>query len=120
MRSQIRGALLALALAAALTACAATAPASSIGTGAASSSAPPATASASAKHMHGAFGNYTRVVRDGQTFYCDQEKDTGTRMLHETCLTQSQMEAEQENARNFMQGVQGMAASPPANPNSVR
>ncbi len=119
MRSQLSGVLLALALAAALSGCAATAPASSAGSGSASSSAPVATATAPAKHLQGAYGNYTRVVRDGQVFYCDQEKDTGTRMVHETCLTQTQMEAQQENARNFMQGVQGMAASPPSNPNSV-
>jgi hypothetical protein len=42
---------------------------------------------------------------------------TGTRMMQETCLTQAQMDAQEENARNFTQGVQGIALPPPSSPN---
>ena len=34
-------------------------------------------------------------------------------MIEETCLTQAQMDAEQEKARNFTEGVQGIANLPP-------
>jgi hypothetical protein len=119
MRSQFMGALLACAAAAALAACAATNPASSASAGSAGAGVPAAAAAPPAKPLRGELAAYKPVVRDGETWYCAQEKDTGTRMMHETCLTQSQIEAKEENMRHFMQDAQGLATSS-ANPNAVR
>ena len=78
--------------------------------------APVKGSTATAKPMKSAYGNYTRVVRNGQAMYCQQDKDTGTRMVHEVCLTEEQMREQQEHARNFMQDAQ-IAAPPIAGPN---
>lgn len=59
-------------------------------------------------------GGYRRVQRNGQTYYCIKEIPTGSLMAQETCLTQAQMDAEQEKARNFAEGVQGIATLPPS------
>ncbi|HEV2700196.1 MAG TPA: hypothetical protein VGV09_01095 [Steroidobacteraceae bacterium] len=91
------------AVALALSSCAATGPAKP-------SSTSPATTGASV-------GNYRRVVRNGQTLYCINEIPTGKRMVEETCVTQAQMNEQEEKARNFTQGTQGMAL-PLASPNS--
>jgi hypothetical protein len=90
--------LLVFAAAAALTACATSGP-------------PPAGAGAAPA------GNYRRVVRNGQTLYCQRDTPTGTRMMQETCLTQAEMDAQEEKARSFTQGVQGIALPPPSSPN---
>ena len=91
-----------------LCACATTGPAAS--TAAAKVSVPATVASAPGDSPK-AIGNYGRVVRNGQTFYCQKDADTATRMVHETCITQAQAQAQQENARNFMQSTQGIATS---------
>jgi hypothetical protein len=97
---QFRQQFVGFAAALALSACAVTAP-------------PPAATTATdtaAKNAPKACGNYVRVVRAGQTLYCQKDADTSTRMVHETCVTQAQ--AQEENARNFMQGATGIANSP--------
>jgi hypothetical protein len=91
--------LLVFVAAAALSACATGGPPKPAGTG----SAPT--------------GNYRRVVRNGQTLYCQRDTPTGTRMMQETCLTQAEMDAQEEKARSFTQGVQGIAMPPPSSPN---
>ena len=109
-------AVLAFAAAVTLAACAAPGPRNS-STGSSRGSVPAAAAAAPAKDMKATYGNYGRVMRDGQTLYCKKESDTATRMVQETCLTPEQMLAQQENARNFMQGAQGIANTPPTSPN---
>jgi hypothetical protein len=94
-----------LAAACALGACATTAPA----TQATVPAKPVAVPAASAATLPG----YRRVVRNGQTLYCINEIPTGSRMMEETCLTQAQMDSEREKARNFTEGVQGIATLPP-------
>ena len=106
MTGQFRHEFVGFAAALALSACAATGP-------------PPAAASsdAAAKNSPKAYGNYMRVVRGGQTLYCQKDADTSTRMVRETCLTQAQAQAQEENARNFMQGATGIA-NVPVSPNA--
>jgi hypothetical protein len=116
MRPQIRREILAFAAASTLAACAATGPSNPSGPGSAISSAPAAAAAPAAKGMKSAYGNYVRVTRNGQAVYCKEERDTATRMMQETCLTQAQMEAQEENARKFMQGTQGIANTPASGP----
>ena len=114
MKQHVDGKYLAFAAAPlVLCACATTGPAAS--TAAAKVSVPTTVATAPSDSPK-AIGDYGRVVRNGQTFYCQKDSDTATRMVHETCITQAQAEAQQENARNFMQGTQGIA-TPVANPN---
>jgi hypothetical protein len=67
--------------------------------------------------MKAAYGSYVRVMRNGQALYCKKESDTATRMVQETCLTPAQMQAQQENARDFMRSTQGMANAPVTGPN---
>lgn len=88
-----------LAAAAVLTSCAATVP----------TQPAPKPAATAAKTAPG----YRVVVRNGQTLYCTKEMPTGSRMIEETCLTQAQMDAARDNARNFTEGVQGIATLPP-------
>lgn len=88
-----------LAAAMVLTSCAATVPAQPA----------PKPAATAAKTMPG----YRAVVRNGQTLYCTKETQTATRLVEETCLTQAQMDAARDNARNFTEGVQGIATLPP-------
>jgi len=108
--------LIGFAAASALSACAATGPAPANGPGPASAVTPPATTTA-ANNAPKAYGNYIRVVHGGQSLYCQKEADTSTRMVHETCLTQAQAQAQEENARNFMQGATGIANTPVSGPN---
>ncbi len=117
MKRQFRLVILAFSGALALSACATTVPGPARAAVSASPSAPAAAAPASGNAPK-VFGNYVRVVRGGQTLYCQKDADTSTRMVHETCLTQAQAEAQQENARNFMQGAQGIATTPVAGPNA--
>ncbi len=98
--------LLILAAASALTSCATTAPAAQATVPAKPAAVPAASAAT-------AVPGYRRVMRNGQTLYCVKEIPTGSRMIEETCLTQAQMDAEQEKARNFTEGVQGIATLPP-------
>ena len=111
MRQPFSGQLVVFANALLLSACAATHPAGSNGTPSANA-AIPATAAPATNNDPKAYGNYVRVVRKGQTLYCQKDLDTGTRMVHETCLTQAQAQAQQDNARNFMQSAQGIANTP--------
>jgi hypothetical protein len=116
MRRPFRQQLVGLAAALTLCACAATGPTPSNPPGPTSAGTPP-TAATTAQNAPKAYGNYVRVVRGGQTLYCQKDADTSTRMVHETCLTQAQAQAQEENARNFMQGATGIATStaPPQN-----
>jgi hypothetical protein len=95
----LRFGLLLLAVAAGLSACATTAP-----------TKPAATVSSSS-------GGYRQVVRNGQTLYCRTEKVTGTLFQEENCLTQAQMQAQEEDARRFAHDVQGLATAT-SSPNS--
>lgn len=63
------------------------------------------------------YGNYRQVVRNGQTFFCRSEKVTGTLFTEENCLTQAQMQAQEENARRIAQDAQSIAVAP-ASPNA--
>ena len=121
MTRQIRQQFVGFAAALALGACAATGPTPSNPAPPASVGAPPTASSgdAAAKNSPKAYGNYVRVVRAGQTLYCQKDADTSTRMVHETCLTQAQAQAQtqEENARNFMQGATGIA-NVPVSPNA--
>jgi hypothetical protein len=118
MTRQFRQQFVGFAAALALSACAAPGPtpsnpppAASVGT------APTATSSDGAtKASPKAYGNYVRAVRGGQTLYCQRDADTSTRMVHESCLTLAQ--AQEENARNFMQGAMGIA-NVPVSPNAL-
>jgi hypothetical protein len=112
MKQRFGGTFLACAAALALCACAATGPGGSDGTAAAKATVP-ASVTTAPNNSPKAIGNYMRVQRNGRTLYCQKDLDTATRMVQETCLTQAQAEAQQENARNFMQGAQGMATTVP-------
>ena len=82
--------------------------------------ATPEATAASAKSTSSApatIGKYRRVVRNGQTYYCTQERPTGSLTMQETCLTQAQAEAQEKAARDFALGVQGLPQLPPS-PNS--
>jgi hypothetical protein len=114
MKLQTGVRLFAFAAPLALGACAATGAAGSHATGPANVSAPASVASAADGPK--AYGNYMRVVRNGQTLYCQKDLDTATRMVQETCLTPAQAQAQQENAHNFMQGAQGIANTPASGP----
>jgi hypothetical protein len=100
MNKNLASGLQILAAAMALTSCAATDPTKPTATSAATGAA--------------TVGGYRRVVRNGQTYYCIKEIPTGSLMVQETCLAQAQMDAEQEKARNFAEGVQGIATLPPS------
>jgi hypothetical protein len=115
MKLQFGEKLLVLAAPLALGACAATGAAGSHPTGPTNVSAP-ASVPTAADNSPKAYGAYVRVVRNGQTLYCQKDSDTATRMVHETCLTQAQAQAQQENAHNFMQDAQGIANTPASGP----
>jgi hypothetical protein len=115
MKLQFGTKLLACAAPLALGACAATGAAGSHATVPATVSAPAGVAAAP-DNSPKAYGNYLRAVRNGQTMYCQKDSDTATRMVQETCLTPAQAQAQQENARNFMQGAQGIANTPASGP----
>lgn len=115
MQQQSAGKLLAVMAPLALAACAATGAAGSHATGPTNVAAPASVAPA-ADNSPKAYGNYLRVVRNGQTMYCQKDSDTATRMVQETCLTPAQAQAQQENAHNFMQGAQGIANTPASGP----
>jgi hypothetical protein len=51
-------------------------------------------------------GGYTRVVVHGKELFCRTEAITGTRMEHRICLTQAQLEARQEAARQYLETLQ--------------
>jgi hypothetical protein len=110
MKQQFHGKHFAFTIALGLSACATTGPAPSTATPA--SVSPPATAATSAQSGPNAYGNYLRVVRGGQTLYCQKDTETSSRMVHETCLTPAQAQAQQDSARQFMQGAQGIATTP--------
>lgn len=112
MTRQFRQQLVGFAAALVLSACAATGPAPATPAGPARADAPPASHTAAAQNAPKAYGNYARVVRGGQTLYCQKDADTSTRMVHETCLTQAQAQAQEESARQFMQNTTGIANSP--------
>ncbi len=115
MKLQIVPKLLAFAAPLALGACAATGAAGSHATGPTNLSAPASVAPAS-DNSPKAYGNFMRVVRNGQTLYCQKDSDTASRMVQETCLTEAEAKAQQENAHNFMQGAQGIANTPASGP----
>ena len=109
MKQQLGGKCLAFAAAPlVLCACAATGPAAST---APAKVSVPATVTTAPRDGPKAIGNYRRVVRNGEALYCQKDADTATRMVQETCITQAQAVAQQENARNFMQSTQGIATS---------
>lgn len=104
--------------AAALAACATQPPPAAAAAAATATVVPASATGTHAKAMKSAYGNYVRVVRGGQTMYCQQDKDTSTRMIHEVCMSEDQMREQQEHARNFMQDAQ--IASPPISGPNVR
>ncbi len=112
MKLHTRGRHMAFAAALALGACATTPPPPAQNPSPASIPAPAATTGTAARKEPQAYGNYLRVVRGGQTLYCQKDSDTNTRMVHETCLTPAQARAQEEEARRFMQGAQGISNTP--------
>ncbi len=50
---------------------------------------------------------YTTVVVDGETRYCRNDMDTGSRVARtKVCLTAAQLKASQDNSQDFMNQVQ--------------
>jgi hypothetical protein len=49
---------------------------------------------------------YDRVVINGKQLFCRTEPITGTRISHKVCLTQAQLQARQDAARQFIETLQ--------------
>jgi hypothetical protein len=114
---QLKGFLI-LTGAAVLVACATQAPAPSTGN-AANGNAPVSTApvlttntSGSSAPMKVPFG-YERVVQsDGTEVYCRNDLDTSSRVARtRVCLTAAQLQAQQQNSQDFINGVQAHGAA---------
>ena len=57
---------------------------------------------------------FTRVVRNGNEYFCHRENVTGSRMeKHEVCLTQAQIDEQREKGVDFLQQVQEMGTRTP-------
>lgn len=71
--------------------------------------APAATGVTAAEEAGKSAADYRRVTRDGQDYYCKRQKVTAslTRVV-ETCLTAAQLEAQRNDAKDYVNKVQGV------------
>jgi hypothetical protein len=97
--------------AATLGACATQAPAPAAallpGTPVIAATPPAATSTAKAVMPYG----YTRVMVNGEERFCRNDVTTGSRTEHtKVCLSQTQLDASQQNSQDFINSVQGRAA----------
>jgi hypothetical protein len=122
MSSQIYGRFLVISAALALGACASTKPAeppsaetaranlavASSNAAVSEASSPLGTSSASLKPGNG----YRKVVKNGETYYCEKSATTGTRVNAKvTCLTQAEMTALSQNGQDLLNGVRSVPGS---------
>jgi hypothetical protein len=108
MARPLCGSLLAIAACSALAACASGAPPS------VKANAPVAAASPAAlKEVSDRQRGYSRVTRNGEDYFCRRKPVTGslTRTV-ETCFTQAQLDASAQNAKDFLNRVQGVPGQP--------
>jgi hypothetical protein len=122
MSSQIHGRILVIAATLALGACASTKPTEppSVETARANlavasnnaavseASSPLGTSGASLKPGNG----YRKVVKNGETYYCEKSASTGTRVNTQvTCLTQAEMTALSQSGQDLLNGVRSVPGS---------
>lgn len=112
MKKALTRDLLVAAAVSALAACAAPAP---------QDVAPAATGATAVKPAGNSSADYRRVTRNGEEYYCKRQKVTAslTRVV-ETCLTAAQLEAQRNDAQDYVnktQGVPGQTAG--SNPMNV-
>ncbi|MGH8279970.1 MAG: hypothetical protein ACRETQ_10480 [Gammaproteobacteria bacterium] len=89
-----------------LVACASKPPSRATATGISRATVPAAARAARPKQVRSAFAGYQRVVVKGQALYCRYEVVTGSNIKQQTCLTRSQLVAEQRAAQKFVQQAQ--------------
>ena len=107
MRTLVAGSLITLA------ACAGQPPQPEPTTAAASSGSTAGQDLAGSKSSSVPYG-FTRVVRNGNEYFCHRETVTGSRMeKHEVCLTQAQIDEQREKGVDFLQQVQQMGTRTP-------
>jgi hypothetical protein len=122
MSSKFYGRFLVISAALALGACASTQPAAppSVETSRANlalasnnaavseASSPLGTSGATLKPGNG----YRKVVKNGETYYCEKTAATGTRVNAKvTCLTQAEMTALSQNGQDLLNGVRSQPGS---------
>jgi hypothetical protein len=88
-----------------LAACASQPPATAQQT-AAPTAKPAAAASAASAAGNKDTGPFHRVVRDGQTLYCDDGPQLGSRMARPRCLTEAQFQQWQEQNAYYKEEVE--------------
>jgi hypothetical protein len=104
MTKALTGRLLVAAAVSALAACAAPAP---------QTDAPAASGVTAVGQASKSSADYRRVTRNGQEYYCKRQKVTAslTRVV-ETCLTAAQLEAQRNDAQDYVNKVQGVPGQP--------
>lgn len=95
-----------LAGAAVLVACAARAPVPATAAGTNRATVPATARAARRKQTLAALAGYQRVVVKGQELFCRYEVVTGSLIKQETCLTRSQLQAEQQAAQQAVRQAQ--------------